>query len=138
MANGHVEIHDPFANNDVASSNTDPTSQTAMVDDSVEFKLLVVYTQRRRPTRAPVNESPGQTHPPSTQTTENGKEVKEEEKKKNKKKRRGAKGVLRMFGCVRPSVKSDEPSEAASAALEPEFRFSAVNTGETFSRFRWP
>lgn len=136
MANGHVEIPDPFANNNVASSNTDPTSQTAMVDDSAEFKLLMAYTQRRRPARAPALESPGQTDPPSTQATENGKEVKEEEKEKKKKRRRGAKGVLRMCGCVRQSVKSHEPSEPASAAPEPEFRFSAVNTGEAFSRFR--
>lgn len=131
MANGHVEIHDPFANNNVASSNTDPTSQTASIDDTVEFRLLMVYAQRRRPTMVPEIDGPGQTDPP-LQTTENDKE---EKKKKKKKKRKGAKGMLRMFNCIKPSVKSEELSEPASDAPEPEFRCGAIETGE-FSCFR--
>lgn len=135
MANGHVEIHDPFANNNVASSNADPTSQTTDMDDTVEFKLLMVYSQRRRLPRREGGElgSPGQTDTPSTQATENDKEVTEEEKKKKKKKkRRGTKGMLKMFSCIKPSVKKDEPSEPDSPASEAVFRCAVVEPGEFF------
>lgn len=137
MANGHVEIHDPFANNNVASSNADPTSQTAGMDDTVEFKLLMVYSQRRRLPRKEGGElgSPGQGDTPSTQATENDKEVKEEEKKKKKKKRMGTKGMLKMFSCIKPSVKKDEPSEPASPASEAAFRCAVIEPGETFFFF---
>lgn len=125
MANGHVEIHDPFAN------SNELTSPTASMDDSVEFRLLMVYAQRRRPPAAPELDSPGQTDPPSPPTTQNDKGVKEEKKKK---KRRGARRVLRMFSCIKPSVKSDEPSEPAPPPPEPEFKCGVVTAGETLTR----
>lgn len=133
MANGHVEIHDPFANNNVASSNADPTSQTAGMDDTVEFKLFMVYSQRRRLPRKKGAElgSPEQTDTPLTQVTEDDKEVKEEQKKK-KKKRRGTKGMLKMFSCIKPSVKDEEPSEPASPASEAVLRCAVIESGETF------
>lgn len=146
MANGHVEIHDPFDNNNMASSNTDPTSQSASMDDTVEFKLLMVYTQRRRPSRAAELDGPRQTDPLLTQTAENDKEAKEEDgkkKKMRKKKSGGGKGMLRMFSCIKPTTKRDEPSEPAPDAQEPEFRCGVFRTGETlkgfyeFSHFLW-
>lgn len=127
-----MEIHDPIANNDLASSNSDPTSQTASMDDTVEFKLLMVYSQRRRPDRLPELQGPGETDPPSAQTAESDQEVKEgEEKRKKKKKRRGAKGLMKMFSCIKPSMKSYEPSDAASDAPEPEFKCGAILHGES-------
>lgn len=154
MANGHVEIHDPFDNNNMASSNTDPTSQTASMDDTVEFKLLMVYAQRRRPSRAAELDSPRQTDPLLTQTAENDKEAKEEDGKKKKKMMRkkksgGGKGMWRMFSCIKPSTKCDEPSEPtlgapkpalgapepALGAPEPEFRCGVLRTGETLKGF---
>lgn len=137
MANGHVEIHDPFANNNVAS-DADPTSQSTDMDDTVEFKLFMVYSQRRRLPRKKEAEldSPGQTDTPSTQATENDKEVKEQqEEKKKKKKRRGTKRMLKMFSCIKPSVKDEEPSEPASPASEAVFRCALIETGETFFTF---
>lgn len=130
MANGRVEIHDLLSNNNMASPNTDATSETTSMDDTIEFKLLMVYSQRRRPPTIPEPDGPRQTL--STQTAENNREVKEENRKKKKK--RGAKGLSKMFSCIRPSVKNDEPSEPPSPALEPEFRCGVINTGE-FSRF---
>lgn len=138
MPNGLVEIHDPFDNN-MASSNTDPTSQTASMDDTVEFKLLMVYAQRRRPSRAAELDGTRQTDQLLTQTAENDKEAKEEDGKKKKKikkkKSGGGKGMLRMFSCIKPMTKRDEPSEPAPDAPEPEFRCGVFRTGETWKGF---
>lgn len=116
MANGHVEIHDPLSNNNnVASSDTQPASQTTSMDDTVEFRLLMVYSQRRRPSAAPNAGFSGQMDPPSPQ--KDG-EVKTERKRK----RKGVKGVFRMFNCIKPPIKTDELSGPASTGSEPEFR----------------
>lgn len=119
MANGHVEIHDPFSNKNVASSDTEPTSQPTSMDNTVEFKLLMAYSQRRRP--KPRFQGP--MDPPSPQ--KDG-EVKTERKRK----RKGVKGVFRMFNCIKPPIKNDEPSEPASTGSEPEFRCGTLTVGE--------
>lgn len=123
MANGHVEIHDPFSNNNVASSDTQPTSQTTSMDDTVEFKLLMAYSQRRRPQAVPNVRFSGQMDPPSPQ--KDG-EVKTERKRK----RKGVKGVFRMLNCVKPKIKNEELSEPASAEPEPESRCGTFTMGE--------
>lgn len=117
MSNSHVEIHDPFANNNV----TDPTSQTTSVDNTVEFRLLLAYNQRRRPRRAPEVDMRGQINAPAPQTPE---------KVKKRKKKKGVKGVFRMLSCIKPSLENDEPSEPASIRPEPEFRCSSSAAGE--------
>ncbi|XP_011611531.2 apoptosis facilitator Bcl-2-like protein 14 [Takifugu rubripes] len=115
MANDHVEIHDPFSNNNVASSDTEPTSQAASMDDTVEFRLLMAYSQRRRPRAAPSVRFSSPMDPPSPQ--KDG-EVKTERKRK----RKGMKRVFKMFNCIKPPIKNDEPSELAPTGSEPEFR----------------
>lgn len=123
MANGHVEIHDPFSNNNVASSDNEPTSQTTSMDDTVEFRLLMAYSQRRRPRTVPNVRFSGQMDPPSPQ--KDG-EVKTERKRK----RKGVKGVFRMFNCIKPPIKKDEPPEPASTGSEPELRVGTFTIGE--------
>lgn len=125
MANGHVEIHDPFSNNDVASSDPEPTSQTTSMEDTVEFRLLMAYSQRRRPKPrlVPNVRLQGQMDPPSPQ--KDG-----EEKTERKRKRKGVKGVFRMFNCIKPQTKHHEPPEPASTGSEPEFRCGTLTLGE--------
>lgn len=123
MANGHVEIHDPFSNNNVASPDTEPTLETTSMDDTVEFKLLMAYSQRRRPKTVPSVRFSGQTDPPSPQRDA---EVKTERKRK----RKGVKGVFRMFNCIKPPIKKEEPPEPASAGSEPELRCGTLAFGE--------
>lgn len=125
MANGHVEIHDPLAKNNVASSDADPTSQTTSMDDTVEFRLLMAYSQRRRPRTQPKVNFCGQMDPPSPQED---REVKMEVKRNRN--RKGVKGVLRLFTCIKPRVKNDEPSEPASVGSAPEFRCGTFSDGE--------
>lgn len=129
MANGHVEIHDPFSNSDVASSDTQPTSHASGMEDTVEFKLLMAYSQRRRPKVVPNVRFSGQMDPPSPQRDREG-------KTEGKRKRKGVKRVFRMFNCIKPPINNDEPepvslgSEPVSAGSEPEFRCGTFTTGE--------
>lgn len=127
MANGHVEIHDPFTNNNLASSGTDPTSQTTDMDTTIEFRLLMVYNQRRHPGRVPEVEGQGQAEPPSPKTSEIDMEVKlrGKEEKKKKRKRRGMKGVFGMCSCMRPQIKT-----GLSDSEEPNFRSGSFTVGE--------
>lgn len=121
MSSDHVEIHDPFANNNV----TDSTSQTTSMDNTVEFRLLMAYSQRRRPRMASEVDIQGQINAPAPQTPE-----KDEEVKPKKRKKKGVKGVFRMFNCLRPPLENNEPSESASIRPEPEFRCANFTAGE--------
>lgn len=116
MANGHVEIHDPFTNNNVA---TDPNSQTADLDTTVEFRLLMVYNQRRHPIRVPDGAIHGQMAPPTPETDM-------EVKPKPKKKRRGMKSVFGMCSCMRPQMKTVDLSDRE----ETNFRSGNFPVGE--------
>lgn len=117
MANGHVEIYDPLANN---SSQTPKTSsELEAMADSVEFKLLMAYTKRRRPnSTVPSPQSSNETATPgglsstegpsSPDTPANGKELKK--RKKDKKKRRGVK-LPKILSCLKPQIKDEEQPE---------------------------
>lgn len=118
MANDHVEIHDPFSNNNVASSDTEPTSPAASMDDTVEFRLLMAYSQRRRPRAAPSVRFSGPMDPPSPQ---------KDGEVKTERKRKGIKRVLKMFNCIKPMMMK---SELAPTGSEPEFRCGAVPIGK--------
>ncbi|XP_039995771.1 apoptosis facilitator Bcl-2-like protein 14 [Xiphias gladius] len=127
MANGRVDIHDIFSNQNDLKSGTDgdPTSasDTDGMEDTVEFRLMMAYAQRRRPKKDA--ESPKQDCPvklngnadangtSSPQTpAKTGTELTEETtKKKKKKKRRGWKGLL----CIKPQPDDDEPHQRPEA-----------------------
>ncbi|XP_078098870.1 uncharacterized protein LOC144512159 isoform X2 [Sander vitreus] len=106
MANGHVEIHDPFSN---PNSGLKSTSDTDSMEDTVEFRLLMAYAKRRRPEK----ESTTHDIPTSLRdgTDANGSSpqtpamTKKEEKKKKRKK-----GWKSIFSCIKPQTEAEEPS----------------------------
>ncbi|XP_035852155.1 apoptosis facilitator Bcl-2-like protein 14 isoform X2 [Sander lucioperca] len=114
MANGHVEIHDPFSNPNSLHSSTrcgpKSTSDTDSMADTVEFRLLMAYAKRRRP------EKESSTHDTPTSlssgTDANGSSpqtpamTKKEEKRKKKRK----KGWKSIFSCIKPQTGAEEPS----------------------------
>lgn len=111
MANGHVEIHDPFSNRSdlTAGSDSEPRS-TSDMDDTVEFRLLMAYAKRRRPTRGAESppEKRGLRSPQTSATTE--KEEEEEEGKiQKKKKKKGGIRLSKLLSCIKPRIKEDEP-----------------------------
>lgn len=130
MANGHVEIHDPLSNpNDLATiSNSDPksTSDTNNMDDTMEFRLLMAYTKRRRPTRhILVGQSADPNGSSSPQTLV--KTEKEEEEKPKKKKKKGGKRLLRILSCIKHQVKDDEQPQTVAVEADAEYRCCDFN-----------
>lgn len=113
MANGQVEIHDPFSNpNDLTTiSNSDPKSSadTNGMDDTVEFRLLMAYAKRRKPTRHILVGQIGDPNGPSSpQMPVKTEKEEEEEKPKKKKKKKGGKHLMKLLGCIKPQIKDDE------------------------------
>lgn len=112
MANGQVEIHDPFSNpNDLTTiSNSDPKSSadTNGMDDMVEFRLLMAYAKRRKPTRCIQVEQGGHPNGPSSPQMPGKTEKEEEEEKPKKKKKKGRKRLMKLLGCIKPQIKDDE------------------------------
>ncbi|TDG96556.1 hypothetical protein EPR50_G00229820 [Perca flavescens] len=111
MANGHVEIHDPFSNHNSPKS----TSDTDSMEDTVEYRLLMAYASRRRME----NKVSTQDVPTSLRggTDENGSSpqmpaVTEKEGKKRKKKRKkGWKLLPNLFSCIKPQTGAEEPPQ---------------------------
>ena len=126
MENGKVEIHDLFSNqNDLKNGTEGDTTSTSDADsmqDTVEFRILMAYAKRRRPTEdteLPKQESPGaligsgeangtsSTQTPVEMETESTDKKKKKKKKKTmqiKKKMRGWKSLL----CIRPRPDDDD------------------------------
>ncbi|XP_034719766.1 apoptosis facilitator Bcl-2-like protein 14 [Etheostoma cragini] len=109
MANGHVEIHDPFSNpNGLHSPKS--TSDTDSMEDTVEFRLLMAYAKRRRPQK---EASPQDIQTlPRGGTDANGSSpqtpaMTEKEAKKRRKKRK--KGWKSIFSCIKPQTGEAEP-----------------------------
>lgn len=116
-----MEIHDPFSNRMTLehTSNADPECTSDENGNSVEFRVIMAYAQRRRPNNdtedglkvvAPMGDL--SSNGPSLAKTE-----KEEEKRKKKKKKRG-KSLLKYFGCIKPLIKDEE--NTTPAAKEPD------------------
>ncbi|XP_034434663.1 apoptosis facilitator Bcl-2-like protein 14 [Hippoglossus hippoglossus] len=114
MANGQIEIHDPFSNHrDLKRSEDDDaasSSDTEDMDGTPEFRLLMAYATRRRGNK----ESPGQngngTPPPSTPLIGTGTMDDEKPKPKKKKKKKVWK---RFLGCIKPQTRDEEPDQAS-------------------------
>lgn len=124
MANGHVEIHDPFSNHNnlTTSSSSEPrsTSDTNGMDDTVEFRLLMAYAKRRRPKRGAASPprhtlvaKMGDLGPSSSQTPAETKKEEEEEGKtqEKKKKKKGGNRLLKILSCIKPKIKDEEVTE---------------------------
>ncbi|XP_062239179.1 apoptosis facilitator Bcl-2-like protein 14 [Platichthys flesus] len=116
MANGQIEIHDPFNNQQDLTRDEDEdaasSSDTEDMEDTPEFRLLMAYAKRRRGDR----ESPGQngngTPQPSMLMISLG--TRDEEKPKKKKK----KGWKRLLRCIKPQTRDEEPEQASKPDQE--------------------
>lgn len=116
MANGLVEIHDPFNGQNGISSSADSTmksvSNSENTEDMVEFRILMAYAMRRRPKE--VTES-RQNNP----STPNGNNVSgttsiqtEQISEKRKKKKRIWKRLPKVLTCLKPQTKEGIPPSA--------------------------
>lgn len=132
MANGHVEIHDPFSNRSdlTARSDSEPRS-TSDMDDTVEFRLLMAYANRRRPNRGA--ESPPQKGGVrSPQTSAATEKEEEEEGKIQRKKKRGIR-LSKLLSCIKPRIKEDEPVRSVAKASGHDERCLSEGEGESAS-----
>ncbi|XP_059182376.1 apoptosis facilitator Bcl-2-like protein 14 [Centropristis striata] len=106
MANGHVEIHDPFSNHNGVkkSKNCDPksTSDSDSMEDTEEYRLLMAYAQRRRPKK----ESPTQD---STVLVSGGSDANGSASPQTPEKKKKKKPWKRIFSCIKPkTIDEDE------------------------------
>ncbi|XP_008313660.1 apoptosis facilitator Bcl-2-like protein 14 [Cynoglossus semilaevis] len=120
MANGHVEIYDPLSNKDGQKSSVDGSDDDDGADGmegTLEFKLLMVYTKRRRD-----EHDGGQTPEPKGPPVENlsnfDNNVTDKKKGKKKKKKKGFKKFFK-FSCIKPKTSDDDVGQEACAP-EPE------------------
>ncbi|TNN36643.1 Apoptosis facilitator Bcl-2-like protein 14 [Liparis tanakae] len=120
MANGHVEIHDPFLNH----RDPERTSDSDDMEDSVELRLMMAYARRRRPQRgggltslglsaSGVKDGSGALSPLQMPDQAEKEEEKEMKKRRKKKKRRlSMKGWRRnIFSCIKPQTDDGEPRQ---------------------------
>ncbi|KAF3705268.1 Apoptosis facilitator Bcl-2-like protein 14 [Channa argus] len=126
MANGVMEIHDPFCNHSNLKSSTDcdrnSTSGTSDMENMVEFRILMAYATRRRPNKdsgTPVSLS-GKTD----QMDANGTAPSQTDKKvtAKKKKNKAWKRVLRFLKCIQPQTEKEEPDQTNEKQYEVEDR----------------
>ncbi|KAM9824627.1 uncharacterized protein ACB057_000400 [Neosynchiropus ocellatus] len=114
MANGHVEIHDPFSDSSrrLSKTNDETTSEKSAMENTVEFRMLMAYTQRRRP--ANLNEKGSADFPKSPtghiDVVDSAKQTIEQVKEKKKKKKKKKMRLPNIFKCVKPP-KEDHPDE---------------------------
>lgn len=111
MANGQIEIHDPFSGQNGFSVSPEPTQRliSENTEDMVEFRLMMAYATRRRP--KPESGESGQDSPKAPDASNGTPSIQTEniqEKKKRKKKKikwsRLSKGLI----CIRSLTKDDD------------------------------
>lgn len=114
MANGQIEIHDPFnAHNGFSVSpemTQKPISDSENTEDTVEFRLMMAYATRRRP--KPESAESGQDSPKAPDAS-NGTPSIQTEKIPEKKKRRKKKKIVwsrlpKALICLRSLTKDDD------------------------------
>ncbi|KAF7649026.1 hypothetical protein LDENG_00148290 [Lucifuga dentata] len=106
MANGHIDM--PICHSHDTSSTGANASATENMEDTVEYRILMAYAQKRRPK----TDSPGTPakDTPSPQTpAEAEKGVKEEEKKRRKTKRKGGWRCMgSILKCIKPQTEEED------------------------------
>ncbi|XP_019753133.1 apoptosis facilitator Bcl-2-like protein 14 isoform X2 [Hippocampus comes] len=114
MANGRVEIHDPFANHDDLSG---PSSDADSLQNTLEFRLLMAYTKKRqrlRQKRSQLSVKDGGPLPDRSQ---------EETTPTKTKKKIKWKILPSILVCVKPqTAKRPKESEAENIVFEEGFR----------------
>lgn len=122
---------DPMENHTTASNGTpepdsQPDSDPGSMEDTVEFRLMMAYAQRRRPRKEPQTNG-HQTTPALMETQTDGKQ---EEKKKKKKKKFGRR-LLSVFKCIKPQTDASEAAQPAAGSHDAVDRcFVPVPHGE--------
>ncbi|XP_031714820.1 uncharacterized protein LOC116389887 isoform X2 [Anarrhichthys ocellatus] len=131
MANGHVEIHNPFSSLD-GTTDLKPTSDSDSMEDTVELRLLMAYDKRRRPRReSPQKESPSQdvlvlssgldaNESSSPQTLDKTEEKKKKKKRSMKRWRRS------IFSCIKPQREDKEQRKSNEKLPNNDDRSSPV------------
>lgn len=144
MANGHVEIHDPFSTNDSLKSSSDQDG----MDDTVEFRLLMAYAKRRRPASVAASPTGNGLDPKqhllssggasSPDTPANG--TKSPTTKKKKKKKRKSSGVKlpKFLSCFKPQMKDDEQLQPQSVQHDVNDRCGTIVEGQLVVKIKLP
>ncbi|XP_017266977.1 apoptosis facilitator Bcl-2-like protein 14 [Kryptolebias marmoratus] len=116
VTNGHVENHKMVSNN----NNRSP--EPGSMEDTVEYRLMMAYAQRRRPKKKEDEKVNAQTKPLNGSADENGTtpsqakpEAGKQEVKKKKKKKRFGRRLLSIFSCVKPQTEEAEAPQGAAA-----------------------
>ncbi|XP_029016911.1 apoptosis facilitator Bcl-2-like protein 14 [Betta splendens] len=124
MANDREGSHDQNSNHSTSSTASDPepTSDASDMEDTVEFRILMAYAQRRRPKpAAPTGPAaPGMTDSNGTAPTRTPEETKQKEPKKKKKSKKQWMRILKFFKCVRPQTEEKEPYQTPAMVPEEE------------------
>ncbi|XP_054624416.1 apoptosis facilitator Bcl-2-like protein 14 [Dunckerocampus dactyliophorus] len=112
MANGRIEIHDPFANgNNLSSSSSssgaaadsrEATSDAENLRNIVEFRLMMAYAKRRR--RRKCSESSLEGSLEAQMGCLDSGDKSEEEKASTKKKKRRWKRLTSILRCIKPET----------------------------------
>lgn len=143
MANGHVEIHDPFSNNDSlktsSGSDSKSSSDQDRMDDTVEFRLLMAYAKRRRPASGAASPSGNGPDPKqhvlssggasSPDTPANGTKSATTEKKKQKRKSSRVK-LSKLLSCFKPQMKDDEQLQPEPVQHDDNNRCGTIVEGQ--------
>ncbi|XP_072309874.1 apoptosis facilitator Bcl-2-like protein 14 isoform X2 [Eucyclogobius newberryi] len=105
MANGHIEIHDPF---NAQHGTKNGTSNSESTEDMVELRILMAYAQRRRPKQTTSEQDDASTGTPKDNDARGSPSTQTEgitvEKKKKKKIWRHFPKVLM---CLKPQSKDE-------------------------------
>lgn len=129
MANGQVEIHDPFSNHNgltdsIADCDHKPTSDSDSMEDTLEFRLLMAYAKRRRPRKEsrPKKESPPQDSLITGGTDVNGSASQPETKTitEKKKKRKGWRRLPSILRCISSKTTDGEEPRSQITAEQPD------------------
>lgn len=138
MANDRVEIYDPLTINGSQISTPKTNMEPEPMTDSLEFKLLMAYTKRRRPdstvaspqhsdstgTPGGLSSSEGLSSP---DTVANRKDS--QTRKKNKKKK-GVK-LSKIFSCFKPQIKDELQADSEdNKSVDIKFKSCNIDQGQ--------
>lgn len=121
MANGHVEIYDPFSGKNRPKSNaagSDDDDGSDGMEGTPEFRLLMVYAKRRR------DEQDGGPTPEPDRPTE----VKPSCDKGMGKKKKSKRFRKFFFRCIKPKTTDEDEQETSASPPDPEFRVLNIDT----------
>ncbi|KAM8908402.1 uncharacterized protein AB9W97_005781 isoform 2-T3 [Spinachia spinachia] len=131
MANGKVEIHDPFTK-PCGSPDRDPepASDRDDMEHTVEFRVLMAYAKRRRPQKEspsgdaaePEAEAPPAQTPDQTETEQ----LQQPTRRRRRKKKMMERWTRNIFSCIKPQT---EEKEASRDTGEPDVHIRCAPTG---------